>query len=203
MAPRISAFIVACVPLVHGYQDVGDGLLLLMHPSAHSCTRNKTLHLIRHGQGTHNAAEESAAELKLHLRDPAHQLLHAGHGTGWILLEGASGRRYFDPPLTPAGRDQAYALRTKLRQDSFRVDAIVSSPFRRTLQTALLSLPQLEAAATTFDLGEPVVRRNPTYPWFTCHPSASLANAYRVSPVAARTPPSTDRRDRLASRTRR
>ena len=33
---------------------------------------------------------------------------------------------------------------------SFAVDAVALSPMRRTIETALVSLPQLEAASTTF-----------------------------------------------------
>jgi broad specificity phosphatase PhoE len=144
---------------------VTDGLLLLPHPvvaSSSQCIRNKTLHLIRHAQGTHNEAEESAAEIKLHERSPADTQLHAQHGKAWVLLESVSGRKHWDAPLTPIGREQAYALRASLRHDpDFLVDAVVSSPFRRTLMTALLSLPQLEALATSFDIGETAQRPTP------------------------------------------
>lgn len=65
-----------------------------------------------------------------------------------------SGKRYWDPPLTARGRHQAYSLRHSLigMHPSFRVDEVVTSPFRRTLQTALLGLPQYEAFVTSFPL---------------------------------------------------
>ncbi|KAL1523480.1 hypothetical protein AB1Y20_018418 [Prymnesium parvum] len=130
-------------------------LLLLPDPPPALCLRNKTLHLIRHAQGTHNAAEAEAAASRLHLLDPTgrHAELHAAHGEAWVLLEEATARRHWDAPLTPAGREQAYALRRSLRAAALRLDGVVSSPFRRTLQTALLALPQLEQAATAFQLG--------------------------------------------------
>ena len=49
---------------------------------ASGCARNKTLHLIRHAQGTHNAAEEAAAAEQLHLLDATgeHARLLRDHG---------------------------------------------------------------------------------------------------------------------------
>lgn len=136
---------------------VASGLQLVplpLDPPLPHCVRNKSLHLIRHAQGTHNEAEEEAASSSLHLQDPTgrHAELERIHGEAWVLLEEASGKKYWDAPLTATGREQAYALRRWLRGINLQVDAILSSPFRRTLQTALLSIPQLEQAATTFSL---------------------------------------------------
>ena len=64
------------------------------------CARNKTLHLIRHAEGTHNAAEEEAKELKLHTKSKRHTELQKQHGDAWVLLEEVSGNDYWDAPLS-------------------------------------------------------------------------------------------------------
>jgi broad specificity phosphatase PhoE len=113
-----------------------------------SCSRSKLLHLIRHAQGEHNAAEE-AAEAFVHsgLLRPAtdeYSELQAKHGRAWILLESVSGKTYWDPPLTARGREQAGNRLAALRPSAFTIDAVCSSPFRRTLQTAFLALPHMQ-----------------------------------------------------------
>ena len=117
------------------------------------CVRNKTLHIIRHAEGHHNADELEAERSQIHLKDPAHAKLREEYGIAWMLLESVSGRRYHDPLLTPKGREQAYQLRSTLRSDhAFAADVVVFSPMRRTIETALLSLPPLEAVATSFPI---------------------------------------------------
>ncbi|KAL3897639.1 MAG: hypothetical protein SGPRY_013013, partial [Prymnesium sp.] len=127
------------------------------------CGRTRSVHFIRHAEGTHNAAEAEVEASRLHLRDATgvHAALYDAHGTGWVLLEEVSGKTYWDAPLTPAGREQAYALRRSLRTANLQIDAVFSSPFRRTLQTALLSLPQLEQSATTFQLNDSIAQPPP------------------------------------------
>lgn len=130
-----------------------------------SCANNRTLHLIRHAQGWHNVDElevdaafkagdkrwSSPAAGELDLHDPTNVKLRTEYGVAWMLLERVTGRTYHDPHLTPKGREQSYALRSRLRGDpDFAVDAVALSPMRRTIETALLSLPQLEGASTTF-----------------------------------------------------
>ena len=50
-------------------------LLLPDDEKAAECAGNKTLHLIRHAEGTHNAAEEEAERKQSALDDPTTQLL--------------------------------------------------------------------------------------------------------------------------------
>jgi broad specificity phosphatase PhoE len=120
------------------------------------CSRNKTLHLIRHAEGLHNVDELTAERDQVYLKDPYHARLREEFGIAWVLLERVSGRKYHDPLLTPLGREQAYQLRSALRAEGdFAVDAVVSSPMRRTIETALLSLPQFEDAASSFRLEAP------------------------------------------------
>jgi len=129
-------------------------------PAPGTCTHNRTVHLIRHAQGWHNideleaeaAFERGDAKWKdIDLRDPKNVALRSEYGIAWTLLEQVTGRKYHDPHLTPVGREQAYALRARLRTDpTFAVDAVALSPMRRTIETALLGLPQLEGASTAF-----------------------------------------------------
>ena len=120
-------------------------------PPLGSCTHNKTLHMIRHAEGHHNADEISAEKERLYLRDREHTALRQQYGIPWVLLERVSGRRYHDPLLTMRGREQARTLRAQLQDErSFSVEAVAFSPMRRTISTALLGLPQLEALSTTF-----------------------------------------------------
>ena len=131
-----------------------------------ACGNNRTLFLIRHAEGWHNTDElEAQAAFEagesrwrdLDLRDPKTMALREEFGVAWMLLERVSGKVYHDPLLTPKGREQAYALRAALRQDrAFRIDAVAVSPMRRTIETALLSLPPLEFAATTFRIDGPL-----------------------------------------------
>lgn len=120
---------------------------LTAEPPAWACARRKTLLLIRHAQGTHNLAElEEAANPTHHLREE-HARLHAEHGVAWVLLHEARGNLYRDPLLTPEGERQAAELRALLAKLEARVDAVVLSPMRRTLQTAHLGIPQLHGSA--------------------------------------------------------
>jgi len=121
-----------------------------------SCTRIKTLHVIRHAEGHHNADELAVERSQMHLKDPEHVRLRDEYGIAWVLLERVSGRRYHDPLLTAKGREQAYALRAELRREpGFAVDMVAFSPMRRTISTALLGLPQLEGIAAAFPLDSP------------------------------------------------
>lgn len=140
--------------------DVGTAHLTLYEHGVSQptipCAHNKTLYLIRHAEGHHNADELAAEREGLHLKSARHAALREEHGIPWVLLEQVSGRKYHDPLLTPLGREQAYRLRHALRDDpSFGVDVVAFSPMRRTIETALLSIPQLEAVATTFTLDPP------------------------------------------------
>jgi broad specificity phosphatase PhoE len=103
----------------------------------------KTLHLIRHAEGTHNAAESAEEATPTHGVLHRNAELHAKHGSAWVLLEEATSLIYLDPPLTGKGEAQAAALRAELHATRASVDAVVVSPMRRTLQTATLGLPQL------------------------------------------------------------
>lgn len=121
-----------------------------------SCTRIKTLHVIRHAEGHHNADELASERSQMHLKDPEHVRLRDEYGIAWVLLERVSGRRYHDPLLTAKGREQAYALRAELRREpGFAVEMVAFSPMRRTISTALLGLPQLEGIAAAFPLDSP------------------------------------------------
>ena len=133
---------------------------ITLHDKPVACARNKTLHLIRHAEGWHNVDEleaeaaftSGAAEWHgIDLKDPSNVALRKEYGIAWTLLERVTGTKYHDPHLTPKGRDQCTALRTQLRADpTFVVDAVALSPMRRTIETALLAVPQLEAAITAF-----------------------------------------------------
>ena len=108
-----------------------------------SCARNKTIHLIRHAEGWHNVDELEAEAAELWKAHPQGSL-RAEYGIAWMLMKEVSGDKYLDPLLTPKGREQAYALRTKLRKPwvdhAFVADAIALSPMRRAIETALLGL---------------------------------------------------------------
>lgn len=118
------------------------------------CPRNKTIHFIRHAEGWHNVDELEAEASELWKTHPQ-GALRQQYGIAWMLLNQVSGDKYLDPLLTPKGREQAYALRRKLRTADIRVDAVALSPMRRTIETALLGLPQLEGAATALRLVDP------------------------------------------------
>jgi broad specificity phosphatase PhoE len=113
-------------------------------PPPDACSRTKKLHLIRHAEGTHNAAESAELERPTHELHPTHARLHAEHGVAWVLLHEVSGLRYRDPPLTPEGERQAAALRAEMEAAGVRVDAVAISPMRRTLQTAHIGVPHLQ-----------------------------------------------------------
>jgi broad specificity phosphatase PhoE len=156
----------ALVPVLlalHGIESPEQKVTLHDIPFDRSaiCDRNMTLHLIRHAEGWHNKDELEAEAARtaghvwrdLDFDSDTNMALRAEHGVPWMLLERVTGRNYHDPHLTPTGREQALALRKQLRTDaSFNVDAVAVSPMRRTIMTALLGLPALEAAATTFAL---------------------------------------------------
>ena len=131
-----------------GSQFSTDRIALVSLTDATSCSRSKILHFIRHAQGEHNAAEE-AAEAFIHsglLRAATDEYseLEAKHGRAWVLLESVSGKKYWDPPLTALGREQARERLAILGDSRLPIDAVCISPFRRTLQTAFLSLPHLQ-----------------------------------------------------------
>lgn len=133
--------------LLSGHEacDVAQYALTVEPPAAGACVRAKELHLIRHAEGTHNAAELAAERKGLHKKNARHAELHAQHGIAWMLLEEVSGLRYLDPPLTALGRSQAAELRAELERSDVRFDVVASSPFRRTLETATRGIPQLQA----------------------------------------------------------
>lgn len=106
--------------------------------------RCKTVHLIRHAEGTHNAAELMADRRRLFEKSNETRALREEHGIAWYLLERVTGLKYWDPPLTATGRRQSHRLWRELRSSNVSFDAVYSSPFRRTLQTAHLGIPQLE-----------------------------------------------------------
>ena len=106
--------------------------------------RCKTVHLIRHAEGTHNAAELMADRRRLFEKSNETRALREEHGIAWYLLEKVTGLKYWDPPLTATGRRQSHRLWRELRSSNVSFDAVYSSPFRRTLQTAHLGIPQLE-----------------------------------------------------------
>jgi hypothetical protein len=115
-------------------EDVTCRPNFLVSPSAfvafpsRSC---KEVHFIRHAQGTHNEAEERAASEGLYA-DPAD-----------ILLEVNSGKLYWDPELTEKGVKQCETLNTNFPALDTPIELVVVSPFYRTLQTAVLSIPAL------------------------------------------------------------
>ena len=106
--------------------------------------RCKTVHLIRHAEGTHNAAEQMADRRRLFEKNDETRALREEHGIAWYLLEKVTGLKHWDAPLTATGRRQADKLRRELRHANVSFDAVYSSPFRRTLQTAHLGIPELE-----------------------------------------------------------
>jgi len=106
--------------------------------------RCKTVHLIRHAQGTHNLGELEAERKQQAKQKAEWQALRDEHGIAWYLLESVTGLRFWDPPLTGLGRRQASRLRREVQRSNVTFDAIYSSPMRRTLQTAMIGLPQIE-----------------------------------------------------------
>jgi len=102
------------------------------------------VHLIRHAEGTHNAAELEAERRQRFMKREEWRALRETHGVAFYLLESVTGLTYWDPPLTRLGRRQAAKLRRELTRSNVTFDAIFSSPFRRTLQTAMIGCPQIE-----------------------------------------------------------
>ena len=117
--------------------DVSPHQLDISPPRPGTCVNNRTLHLIRHAEGHHNIDEVVAEQEKLYLKSSEHTKLREEFGIAWMLLERVSARKYHDPLLTPKGREQAYQLRSKLRnEESFHVDAclLYTSPSPRDRQ---------------------------------------------------------------------
>ena len=150
-------FALLAIVLATGAEAEYDAYEGLNAPTPERCARNKTLLLLRHAEGHHNA-DEVKAELEQRWRQsPRWAELRRQHGIAWMLLEEVSGRKYHDPLLTRKGRQQCRNLHTHLHGDlsSAAVDLVAVSPMRRTIQTALLALPSLEAAATSFGIDGP------------------------------------------------
>lgn len=144
-----------------------SGLTLSLHEPSSSvrCAHNKTIHFVRHAEGWHNVDELEAEAAELWKTHPQGEL-RSTYGIAWMLLKQVSGDKYLDPLLTPKGREQSYALRSKLRAEGTHIDAVALSPMRRTIETALLGLPELESAATAVRLVDPRSGHNtpPTLP---------------------------------------
>jgi broad specificity phosphatase PhoE len=105
--------------------DAARGAGLTLSPAAAGQVRPecKAVTLIRHAQGTHNAAEQTTD-----LQPPDK-----------VLLEEHSGRKYWDAALTAEGEAQALKLRDKLAAAPPRVEVVVTSTLRRALQTASIA----------------------------------------------------------------
>ena len=144
--PVLFAVLVACAAVDGGDAESSGqpAVLIDMGADTSACFRKKTLHLIRHAQGEHNEHEEAGHQPET----PRQRELLDRVGIAWVLLEEVSGLRYWDPPLTPKGWDQASERRRQLETETphFHIDAVVSSPFRRTLQTAYGVIPHLNAS---------------------------------------------------------
>ena len=107
------------------------------------CARSRDVHFIRHAEGTHNLAEREATRDALHKTNASWTALAATHGVAWILTTEATGMAHYDAELTVAGARQAANLGAALQNSQqlvplgyvgLEVDAVCSSPFRRTLQ---------------------------------------------------------------------
>jgi broad specificity phosphatase PhoE len=96
--------------------------------SFHAPGACKLIHFVRHAEGTHNEAETNAERLNTYA-DAAE-----------VLLERNTGRTYWDAPLNAVGIRQSQTLDEQLNllhsRGEFSPSLIVSSPLRRTLQTA-------------------------------------------------------------------
>lgn len=156
MKSGVKSSISCCGYQMLAYSYVVAASMILIEPGSrqHSCSRNKTLHLLRHAEGHHNVDELTAEANSVHLQKAEWTELRKQHGVAWMLLKQVHGTKYQDPLLTAKGREQSYNLRSRLRREHFEVDAVAVSPMRRTIETALLSLPQLEVAATAFALDD-------------------------------------------------
>ena len=111
--------------------------------SSMGCARSRDVHFIRHAEGTHNLAEREATRDGLHKTNASWTALEAKHGVAWILTTEATGMAHYDAELTVAGARQAANLGAALQNSQqlvplgyvgLEVDAVCSSPFRRTLQ---------------------------------------------------------------------
>ena len=111
--------------------------------SSMGCARSRDVHFIRHAEGTHNLAEREATRDALHKKNASWTALEAKHGVAWILTTEATGMAHYDAELTVAGARQAANLGAALQNSQqlvplgyvgLEVDAVCSSPFRRTLQ---------------------------------------------------------------------
>ena len=123
-----------------------DAALELRPVSSYSsmgCARSRDVHFIRHAEGTHNLAEREATRDGLHKTNASWTALEAKHGVAWILTTEATGMAHYDAELTVAGARQAANLGAALQNSQqlvplgyvgLEVDAVCSSPFRRTLQ---------------------------------------------------------------------
>ena len=86
----------------------------------------KLLHLVRHGEGEHNAAERRVGKEE------------------WESTE-CKKSKYFDPPLNAVGVQQCAELKKAVdeafKTSGMRLDAVYVSPLSRAIQTAFQSLP--------------------------------------------------------------
>ncbi len=125
----------------------------------------------------------SHATTHVHSLSEEHSRLREVYGIAWMLLEQVHGDKYHDPMLTPRGREQAHALRLELRHapgfDGF--DLVAVSPMRRTIATALLAIPQLEAASTAF----PIFDTSLQTPQPSAHAAEARSGPPPVPPVVA------------------
>ena len=116
--------------------------------SAVRASRCKTLHLVRHAEGTHNEAESSPETLAKYA---------AGHD---VLLEANTGLRFWDARLTPKGEAQCRSLRDSAAMSRVRprLQLVVSSPFTRTLQTAFLAIGRADAPGAVPHVATELIR---------------------------------------------
>jgi phosphohistidine phosphatase len=98
--------------------------------------------------------------------------------------EAASGRPDELRPLTSEGREHARALGTRLREEGFAADAVVSSPLLRARETADalgLGAPEIDErlapGATPFDLRDAAIGRGETVVVVGHQPDCSKAVA--------------------------
>jgi phosphohistidine phosphatase len=98
--------------------------------------------------------------------------------------EAATGKPDALRPLTPAGREHARALGTRLREQGFAADAVVTSPLLRARETAEalgLGEPEVDErlapGATPFDVRDAAVGRGETVVVVGHQPDCSKAVA--------------------------
>ena len=125
--------------------------------SSMGCARSRDVHFIRHAEGTHNLAEREATRDGLHKTNASWTALEAKHGVAWILTTEATGMAHYDAELTVAGARQAANLGAALQNSQqlvplgyvgLEVDAVCSSPFRRTLQARATLLTAMSTRPT-------------------------------------------------------